>query len=242
MLIIPAIDLLGKKVVRLSQGIEETAVVYSGNPLDIALHYQAVGAQWIHVVDLDGAFGRTGINDGLIQKLTETLTVPIELGGGIRTVDRIGYWLNRGVGRVVLGSAAVNKPDMVEKAIRIYGNKVIIVGIDIKDGDVAVHGWTEKSGMGYLDHAKKMKNAGLSRTIVTDISTDGMLSGPKIDAMIEIAENTGLHIIASGGVSHIDDLGIVSEHADRGIEGIIIGRAIYEKKLDIKQAIENYQA
>lgn len=241
MQIIPAIDLLGNKVVRLSQGVENTATVYSSKPIEIAKGFHEAGAKWIHIVDLDGAFGRDGVNDDLIEQITSAVPIPVELGGGIRSIDCIGYWLNRGVSRVVIGSAAVKNPDMVEKAVRKYGNKGIVVGIDIKGNEVAIHGWTEGSGMDYLELAKKMKTAGLARTIVTDICTDGMLTGPKLKPMVDIAENTGLAVIASGGMSDIEDLKVIAEHAVCGIEGIIIGRAIYEKRLDLKEAITKYQ-
>jgi phosphoribosylformimino-5-aminoimidazole carboxamide ribotide isomerase len=241
MQIIPAIDLLGNKVVRLSQGVEDTATVYSDNPIEIAQSFHEAGAQWIHIVDLDGAFGRSGVNDDLIEQITAAVPIPVELGGGIRSINCIGYWLNRGITRVVIGSAAVKDPDMVEKAIRKHGNIGIVVGIDIKDNEVAIHGWTEGSGMDYLDLAKKMKTAGLARFIVTDISTDGMLTGPKLKPMVDIADNTGLAVIASGGISGLDDLTVIAEHAGHGIEGIIIGRAIYEKRLNLKEAIDRYQ-
>jgi phosphoribosylformimino-5-aminoimidazole carboxamide ribotide isomerase len=241
MLIIPAIDLLGQKVVRLQQGREETAKIYSDDPVQFALKYQEAGAKWIHVVDLDGAFGRSGINDALIIELAETLSIPFELGGGIHTMDQIGYWLNRGVSRVVLGSIAVREPDIVEKAIRKYGNKAIVAGIDVRDRQVMISGWTEGAGVEAMDLAKKMKIAGLARIIVTDIRTDGMLTGPNADVMTEIAEETDLSIIASGGVGNIEDCEKIFNASVRGIEGIITGRALYENKLDLKTAIEKFQ-
>ncbi len=241
MLIIPAIDLLGEKVVRLQQGREETAKVYSDDPVQFALKYQEDGAKWIHVVDLDGAFGRSRINDALIIELAETLSIPFELGGGIHTMDQIGYWLNRGVSRIVLGSIAVRKPEIVEKAIRKYGNKAIVAGIDVRDRQVMISGWTEGAGVEAVDLAKKMKIAGLARIIVTDIRTDGMLTGPNADVMTEIAEVTGLSIIASGGVGSIEDCEKIFHASDKGIEGIITGRALYENKLDLKTAIEKFQ-
>ncbi len=241
MLIIPAIDLLGEKVVRLRQGREETAKIYSDDPVQFALKYQAAGAKWIHVVNLDGAFGRSGINDALIIELAETLSIPFELGGGIHTMDQIGYWLNRGVSRIVLGSVAVREPEIVEKAIRKYGNKAIVAGIDVRDRQVMISGWTEGADVDAVDLAKKMKIAGLARIIVTDIRTDGMLTGPNVDVMTEIAEKTGLSIIASGGVGSIEDCEKIFSESCRGIEGIITGRALYEDKLDLKMAIEKFQ-
>ncbi len=241
MFIIPAIDLLGEKVVRLQQGREETAKVYSDDPVQFAIEYQKAGAQWIHVVNLDGAFGRSGINDALIIELAETLSIPFELGGGIHTMDQIGYWLNRGISRVVLGSIAVKDPDIVEKAVRKYGNKAIIAGIDVRDRQVMISGWTEGSDIEAVDLAKKMRIAGLTRIIVTDIRTDGMLTGPNVDVMTEIAEKTGLSIIASGGVGSIEDCEKIFNESHRGIEGIITGRALYENKLNLKTAIDKFQ-
>lgn len=241
MLIIPAIDLLKEKVVRLSQGTEETATVYSNDPLKIALDFQKAGAHWIHVVDLDGAFGRPETNDTVIKQLTRTLSIPIELGGGIRSLDRISFWLNQGVGRVILGSVAVKNPEIVKQAINQYGSEPVVVGIDIRAGKVAVHGWQENTQTNYIEIARKMKSFGLQRTIVTDIATDGMLTGPKLDAMINIAQKTDLAVIASGGVSSLKDLEYIAEYSHQGIEGAIIGRAIYEKKFTVKQAIDKFQ-
>jgi phosphoribosylformimino-5-aminoimidazole carboxamide ribotide isomerase len=241
MLIIPAIDLLDKKVVRLKQGQEVSAKVYSDDPIRFALDYQDAGARWIHVVNLDGAFGRSGMNDAIIKELTETLAIPIELGGGIRSMDQIGYWINRGVGRVVLGSIAVKDPKVVEKAIRKYGNKAIVVGIDIRENKVSISGWTEDTDIEAMDLVKNMKVAGLKRIIITDIATDGMLRGPNIDIMTEIAEKSGLAIIASGGVSSMKDCEHFYKESHRGIEGIITGKALYEGKLDLKTAIQRFQ-
>jgi phosphoribosylformimino-5-aminoimidazole carboxamide ribotide isomerase len=242
MLIIPAIDLLDGKVVRLSQGREITAKIYADNPLGVAMEYQDAGAEWIHVVDLDGAFGRQGVNDKIIKQLSEDLSIPVEVGGGIRSLDRIHYWLNAGVGRVILGSIAIKNPKIVNKAIKQYGKESIIIGIDIRDGQVAIHGWEEKTPVGYIELAARMKKHGTFRVIVTDISTDGMLTGPKLDAMIDIAEQTGLTVIASGGVGSLEDLDIISNKSGSGIEGAIVGRAIYEKKFTVKEAIQKFQS
>ncbi|NQT25770.1 1-(5-phosphoribosyl)-5-[(5-phosphoribosylamino)methylideneamino]imidazole-4-carboxamide isomerase [candidate division KSB1 bacterium] len=241
MIILPAIDLLDSKVVRLEQGVEQSAKIYSDDPLAFARTFEDAGAKIIHVVNLDGAFGRPEMNRDIIATLASKLHIPIELGGGIRSVDQIGFWLNRGVSRVIIGSAAVKDPDMVEKAVRKYGSESIVVGIDMKEGLVAVHGWQDVTETRGIDLARQMRDAGLSRLIITDISTDGMLTGPKLDEMIEIAEATGLRIIASGGVSKIEDIALISEYGQIGIEGAIVGKAIYENRLDIKEAIQKYQ-
>jgi len=241
MIILPAIDILDSNVVRLEQGMEDSAKVYSDDPLAFARTFEKAGAKIIHVVNLDGAFGRAELNQDIITKLADKLNIPIELGGGIRSLDQIGFWLNRGICRVIIGSAAVKDPDMVEKAVKKYGSESIVVGIDMKDGQVAVHGWQDVTETKGIDLAKQMRHAGLSRLIITDISTDGMLTGPKLDDMIEIAESTGLKIIASGGVSQIEDIALISEYGQIGIEGVIVGKAIYENRLDINEAIQRYQ-
>jgi len=241
MLVIPAIDLLNGNVVRLRQGEENSAVVYSESPLETARCFEKAGARWIHVVNLDGAFDRPEMNQEMIRTLCDNISAPIELGGGIRTMEQIGFWLNRGVGRVIVGSAAVHDPDMVQKAVKRYGNEAIVAGIDLRDGCVAVHGWTEKTGMTAVDMAARMCNLGISRIIVTDIATDGMLTGPALDIMLEIADKTGLIVIASGGVGSMDDIAGISRFSSHGIEGVIVGRAIYENRLDIGNAIQKFQ-
>jgi phosphoribosylformimino-5-aminoimidazole carboxamide ribotide isomerase len=241
MIIIPAIDLLDSQVVRLEQGVEKSSKVYSDDPLAFARIFKEAGAKLIHVVNLDGAFGRPEMNRVIIELLARELKTPIELGGGIRSLEQIGFWLNRGVSRVIIGSAAVKDPGMMEKAVRKYGSESIVAGIDMKDGRVAVHGWQDVTQTHGIDLARQMRDAGLSRLIITDISTDGMLTGPKLDGMIEIAEATGLRITASGGVSRIEDIALISEYSQIGIEGVIVGKAIYENRLDIKEAIRKYQ-
>jgi len=236
MLIIPAIDLLDGKVVRLKQGVEESAHIYSDKPEEVAFDFQNSGAQWIHIVDLDSAFGRTGKNDRAIEKIFNSVTIPLELGGGIRKKERIQFWLSQGIARVILGSAAVQNPELVEKAIQEFGADKIIAGIDAKEGKVAIHGWTKGSSIDAVKLAVQMTELGLVRTIVTDISTDGMLTGPKLNTMLTIYQKTGLKIIASGGVSSLKDIEEVAKYSD-AIEGIIVGRAIYDKRLTLKEAI-----
>jgi len=240
MLIIPAIDLLGRKVVRLRQGAEESAHVYFDNPLEVALDFQEAGAKWIHVVDLDGAFGRPGKNDSVIQKIVDSLSISLELGGGIRSMDRIQFWMDAGIGRIIMGSIAVQKPEVVEEAIKKFDADRVIVGIDARDGKVATHGWTQDASINAVDLAVQMKEMGLERTIITDISTDGMLTGPKLDTMLSIYQKTGLKVIASGGVSCLGDLEEIAKYAD-AIEGAIIGRAIYEKRFTVKEAVDTFK-
>lgn len=241
MLIIPAIDLLGGNVVRLRQGRENSAKVYSDNPVETALSFQKAGARLIHVVDLDGAFGRPGQNDVVIREMADALSIPMELGGGIRSLDRVGYWLNRGVTRIILGSAAVKNPDLIRKAVQKYSNRSVIAGVDIRDNRVSVSGWQEDTAASGLALAREMVNLGLSQIIVTEIATDGMLTGPRLESMKEIAERTGLHVIASGGIGAMEDLKQVADTAACGIRGIIVGRAIYENKVALEDAIQQFQ-
>jgi phosphoribosylformimino-5-aminoimidazole carboxamide ribotide isomerase len=221
--------------------VESSAVIYSDNPVQTALTFQGAGARCIHVVDLDGAFGRPNINDVVIQNLADALSIPIELGGGIRSPDRIGYWLNRGVFRVILGSATVNNPGMIDKAVRRYGSRSIIAGVDLRNGKASIHGWQEETRTDGLELVRDMKYAGLSQIIITEISTDGMLAGPKLDIMIRIARTTGISIIASGGVRSMEDLKLVSEYTEDGIRGIIVGKALYENTVSLRDAIRRFQ-
>jgi phosphoribosylformimino-5-aminoimidazole carboxamide ribotide isomerase len=241
MIIIPAIDLLDGKVVRLAQGREKSAKVYSNDPLEFAVQFQEAGVRWIHLVNLDGAFGRPGMNDAVIERVSRNIHVPIELGGGIRTLDRIDFWLERGISRVVLGSVAVKSPEIIEQAIDKHGPDAIVAGIDIRDEQVAISGWTEKTGIHFIEMAGRMKQLGIIRSIVTDISTDGMLAGPNIESMVCIARDTGLKVIVSGGIATLQDIQRVSHAGKFGIEGVIVGKAIYENKIDIYQAIQRFQ-
>jgi phosphoribosylformimino-5-aminoimidazole carboxamide ribotide isomerase len=244
MLILPAIDLLGGKAVRLSKGVEASAVVYSDRPEAVAEEFEAAGARWIHVVDLDAAFGRPHMNDATVERILRSVNIPIELGGGVRDEERIRFWLGKGVGRVILGSAAVENPELVRNATQEYGNESVVVGIDIRDGRVAVRGWTEDSARDYLDLARDMQKLGARRVIVTDISTDGMLGGPRLESMLRIARETVLSVVVSGGVGSIKDLEEIAgrrESAGRGIEGVIVGKALYEKRFSLREAIHRFQ-
>lgn len=237
MQIIPAIDLLNGKVVRLHKGAEETAKVYSEKPWEIADSFQSAGAEWIHIVDLDGAFGRSGINDSVIQRIIKQSSIPIQLGGGIRSVDAITAMFNLGISRIILGSIAVTYPDFARKAIQKFGQEHVIVGIDARDNKVSTHGWTKDNPIMAIDFAKEMAGFGVKRFIVTDINTDGMLCGVQPQLMLDIATQTGAKVIVSGGVASIADIDELMKKGDNIIEGVIIGRAIYENKLDLKEAI-----
>ena len=241
MILFPAIDLLDSQAVRLQQGLENSKTVYSNDPPAMARSFEDAGAKWIHVVDLDGAFGRPEVNDQTIKDIISRVSIPIELGGGIRSLERIDYWLEQGARRVILGSIAIKDPELVKTAIEKHGPDAIVVGIDMKDGKVAIHGWQDKTEVDAITLAQQMKNVGLTRTIITDIATDGMLTGPKLDMMLKIAKETGLIVIASGGVGCLDDLATIQAETANGIEGAIVGKAIYEKKFMVEEAMKKFQ-
>ncbi|RNC29442.1 MAG: 1-(5-phosphoribosyl)-5-[(5-phosphoribosylamino)methylideneamino] imidazole-4-carboxamide isomerase [Candidatus Dichloromethanomonas elyunquensis] len=237
--IYPAIDLKDGKVVRLLQGRMEDATVYSDNPAAVAADFQENGSAFLHVVDLNGAFAGKPVNDQAIQNIVQNVSLHIQVGGGIRTLGRIEELLELGVSRVILGTAAVRDPKLVAEAVRLYGDK-IIVGIDAADGMVAVQGWAEKTELKAVDLGKAMKEAGVSRVIFTDIARDGMLGGPNIPSTVKMAQETGLRVIASGGISSLSDLVRLKNETDRGIsiEGAITGKALYSGSFTLKEALE----
>jgi len=239
MLIIPAVDILDGKVVRLAQGAEENVRVYSNDPLKIAFQFQESDARFIHAVDLDGAFGRPEVNDSIIKLLVKNLSIPVELGGGIRSLDRIKSWLDMGVRRIVLGSMIVENPNLVEKAVYQSGAEAIAAGIDVRNGYVSIHGWQSESRIRPLDLARRIESIGLKRAIVTEITADGMLIGPQLEHAEAVAKNTNLSVIVSGGISSLNDIEFVAEF--RCFEGVIVGKALYENKISLSQAVKNYQ-
>jgi phosphoribosylformimino-5-aminoimidazole carboxamide ribotide isomerase len=235
MIVIPAIDLKGGKCVRLLQGRAEDETVYSDDPAATALRWQGLGAELIHIVDLDGAFTGEQKNIEAIKAIRKAVKISLELGGGIRDIERIEMLVGIGIERVILGTVAAEKPELVKEAAGKFPGKVL-AGIDAKDGKVAVKGWTEVTGHEASAFAKEMESRGAAGIIYTDISRDGMLTGPNIEATANIVKSVGIPVIASGGVSSIDDirdlLGI------DGLWGTITGKAIYSGSLDLKEAIE----
>ncbi|MCL4492292.1 MAG: 1-(5-phosphoribosyl)-5-[(5-phosphoribosylamino)methylideneamino]imidazole-4-carboxamide isomerase [Nitrospirae bacterium] len=235
MVIIPAIDLKDGLCVRLLQGRKEDATVYSDDPVATARKWESYGAKLLHVVDLDGAFTGNQKNFESIRKIRESISMDIEVGGGIRDIDRIDKLVSLGINRVILGTVAIENPGLVKEACRKYPGRVVI-GIDAKNGLVAVKGWVEVTQVRARDLALQMQGHGAAGIIYTDISKDGMMTGPNIEATREMAEALDIPVIASGGVSSIDDikrlLGI------KGLWGAITGKAIYSGSLDLKSAIE----
>lgn len=235
MLIIPAIDIRGGRCVRLVQGMAENEVVYSEDPVGMALSLEEKGAKLLHVVDLDGAMQGFSENIPIIKEMLEELSIPIQLGGGIRHATDIMLRLGRlKVHRIILGTIAAEKPEVVAWAAKDYPGR-IIVGIDARDGVVAVKGWMDDAvELTPLELALEAKEAGVDTVVYTDISKDGMLQGPNVEATRKLIEETGMNIIASGGVSSMDDLKALEE---AGAYGAIIGKAMYDGVLDIEEAL-----
>ena len=234
MIIIPAIDLKDGKCVRLLQGKKEEVTVYSDDPPAMARHWQELGGETLHVVDLDGAFTGEQHNFSKIKAIREAIDIPIEVGGGIRDVDRIQKLIDLGVDRTIIGTSAAKNPEIVQEACKKFPGKVLI-GIDARDGKVAVKGWVEVTELDVIEFAKQMQDAGAAGIIYTDISRDGMLTGPNIEAMATMVKSVQIPVIASGGVSKLDDIKNLMqiEH----LWGVITGKALYSGAMDLKEAI-----
>ncbi|MBE9581337.1 MAG: 1-(5-phosphoribosyl)-5-[(5-phosphoribosylamino)methylideneamino]imidazole-4-carboxamide isomerase [Proteobacteria bacterium] len=237
MLIIPAVDIKAGRCVRLLQGLKDSETVFSDDPSAMAARWEEEGAEFLHVVDLDGAFERSPQNVEAIRQIVDRVRIPIQLGGGIRTVQAIDMYLDMGVSRVILGTEAIENPALVHNACRNYPGR-IVVGIDARDGMVAVDGWTETTGRKTIDVAKEFEGCGLAAIVFTDIQRDGMQTGPSIAQTKVVAESVSIPVIASGGVSNIDDIRALLPLEDVGVQGVITGRALYSGSLDLRQAIE----
>ena len=237
MQILPAIDLKNGKCVRLLQGKKDRETIYSDDPARMALRWQNEGASYLHLVDLDGAFEGTSRNVEAIRSIVEATDIPAELGGGIRDMGAITRLLSLGLDRVILGTAAITEPELVRKAIERFGPQKIVVGIDASKGQVAVKGWEEISEVPALELTLKMKGLGVERIIYTDISKDGMMVGPNIAATKQLAQKSGLKVIASGGISTLEDVQQVAALEPFGIDGMIIGKALYEGAINLKEAL-----
>ncbi|HZG73190.1 MAG TPA: 1-(5-phosphoribosyl)-5-[(5-phosphoribosylamino)methylideneamino]imidazole-4-carboxamide isomerase [Chondromyces sp.] len=235
--IYPAIDMRGGKCVRLVQGDYDQETVYGDSPFDMAQSFVEQGAEWIHMVDLDGAKDGKRINDRFVIEAAQKLGAKVQIGGGIRTEEDVRHYLDNGVERVIIGSLAVSQTEMVKGWLKTYGSKIAI-GLDAKDGYVATHGWLETSSLKAVDLGKELAEAGAETFIFTDIATDGMLSGPNIEAVAELAKATGKQVIASGGVSSIGDLLNVKRYEDAGVSGAIVGKAIYTGQFSLREALE----
>lgn len=236
MLIIPAIDLKDGACVRLKQGRMEDDTVFSDDPIGVAAQWVEQGARRLHLVDLNGAFAGTPINGEIVRAIAQRWpSLPIQIGGGIRSLETIEAYVQAGVSWVILGTKAVKEPSFVREACRAFPGKVI-VGIDAKDGWVATDGWAEVSSIQAVDLAKQFKVDGISAIVYTDIARDGMMQGVNVEATAKLARDSGLPIIASGGVTNLDDIHRLMAAKNDGIVGAITGRAIYEGTLDLGQA------
>ncbi len=234
----PAIDIKDGKCVRLTQGEFDRQKIYSDDPASVARSFEEAGATWIHMVDLDGARDGHRVNGEAISAVTSAVGIPVELGGGIREMSDVAHCLDLGVSRCIIGTRAVNDPQFVRSVIELYGPECVVVGIDAKDGRVAVEGWEKVSDVSALELCLTMKDCGVCHIIYTDIERDGMLSGPNVAATRDLTEASGLDITASGGVSSMQDL---RDLYDAGINGVVIGKAIYENRIDLKEAVELFQ-
>ncbi|MFL2980137.1 MAG: 1-(5-phosphoribosyl)-5-[(5-phosphoribosylamino)methylideneamino]imidazole-4-carboxamide isomerase [Methylophilaceae bacterium] len=239
MIIIPAIDLKEGKCVRLKQGLMNQSTIFSENPADMARKWVNLGAKRLHLVDLDGAFAGKPINENAIKSIVSEVKneIPIQLGGGIRNLDTLENFLNSGVDSIIVGTAAVTNPGFLHEACYSFPGQ-IIVGLDAKDGDVAINGWSKLTGHNVIELAQKFEEYGVESIIYTDIGRDGMMSGVNIDATVKLSESLKIPVVASGGVSNIKDIEKLCEVSNIGIRGVITGTAIYEGTLDFKEAQE----
>ncbi|MDD6381842.1 1-(5-phosphoribosyl)-5-[(5-phosphoribosylamino)methylideneamino]imidazole-4-carboxamide isomerase [Mitsuokella sp.] len=237
MIIFPAIDIRGGKCVRLLKGDFKQETVFSDRPEEMAKKWQAQGAEFLHLVDLDGALAGESRNLETVRAILAAVDIPVELGGGIRTMKNIDDVLSLGVRRVILGSVAVRDPGLVKEACARYGDR-IVVGIDAKDGIVAVDGWGVSGDVEAAALAREMKKAGVKTIIYTDISRDGTLSGVNVEATAKLARESGVNVVASGGVKSLSDIEALKPYEKDGIEGVIVGKSIYMGTLDLAQAIE----
>ena len=236
MIIYPAIDIRGGRCVRLTEGRFDAETVFADDPAEMALKWAGLGAEFLHLVDLDGALAGEGKNVPVIERILQSVSIPVQLGGGIRNLETIEKLLSLGVSRLILGSAAVKNPQLVEEACKKYPGH-IAVGIDAKNGEVAIEGWGKGSGVAATELAKKMAAYGVETIIYTDISRDGMLSGVNVEATAALARACGVPIIASGGVASLEDIRRVKAVESDGVQGCIIGKAIYTGAVDLKAAL-----
>ena len=231
--IFPAIDLIGGQAVRLKKGDYNQKTVYNNDPVSVAIGFKNQGAKFIHLVDLDGAKSGKTDNFNVVKSIVEQSGLKAEIGGGIRNIETVKKYIECGVMRVIMGTAAITDPEFLDEALELYGEKVA-VGVDIKDGKVAIHGWTETADFTCKEFIEKMQNKGVKTVICTDISKDGMMSGTNLSLYKELSEKFSVDIVASGGVSSIDDLRALKE---MNLYGAILGKALYTNSIDLAEAI-----
>ena len=241
MILFPAIDLKNGEAVRLEQGDMARATVFHRDPAEQARAFAAQGFEYLHIVDLDGAFAGKPMNAAAVERILTAVKIPLQLGGGIRDRATIDAWLGNGVRRVIIGTAAVRDPALVKAAARTYPGR-IAVGLDARDGAVAVEGWAETSEISVLDIARRFEDAGVAAIIYTDIARDGMLRGLNLDATIALAEAVSIPVIASGGLASIDDVRALLTPRAKKLEGAVVGRALYDGRLDAAAALRLVRA
>lgn len=236
LIVFPAIDLKGGQVVRLAEGDMARATVYGDDPAAQALAFASAGAEHLHVVDLDGAFAGDAVNAAAVEAIVAAFPGHVQLGGGIRTRASIERWFDLGVSRVVIGTAALQDPELVREAARDFPGG-IVVAVDARDGMVATAGWADVSDVPIADMARRFEDAGVAALLFTDVGRDGLLKGCNIEATVDLARATDIPVIASGGVAGISDIRLLAIHARDGIEGVITGRALYDGRLDLAAAL-----
>ncbi len=241
MILFPAIDLKEGLAVRLEQGDMARTTVFHRDPAAQARAFELAGFEYLHIVDLDGAFAGKPVNAGAVDRILETIGIPVQLGGGVRDMATVEAWLGKGVDRVIIGTAAVRNPDLVKEAAKTFPGRVA-VGLDARDGKVAVQGWAEISELSALAIARRFEDAGVSAIIYTDIARDGLLKGLNLDATIALADSISIPVIASGGLASMDDIKALLEPRAKKLAGAIAGRALYDGRLDIAEALKLVQA
>jgi phosphoribosylformimino-5-aminoimidazole carboxamide ribotide isomerase len=235
-ILFPAIDLKNGEAVRLQQGDMARATVFHTDPAEQARHFAAQGFEYLHIVDLDGAFAGKPMNGAAVERILGRVQIPVQLGGGIRDQATVEGWLAKGVTRVIIGTAAVRDPDLVRAAAKAFPGRVA-VGLDARDGKVAVQGWAERSELSAFDIARRFEDAGVAAIVYTDIARDGMLKGLNIDATIALAEAISIPVIASGGLASLDDIRALLQPRAKTLAGAIAGRALYDGRLDAAAAL-----
>lgn len=240
-ILFPAIDLKGGEAVRLEQGDMARATVFHRDPSAQAAAFEQQGFEYLHVVDLDGAFAGKPVNAQAVERILATVKMPVQLGGGVRDMATVEGWLGKGIKRVIIGTAAVRDPALVKQAAKAFPGRVA-VGLDARDGKVAVAGWAETSEMTALDIARRFEDAGVAAIIYTDIARDGLLKGLNLDATIELAESISIPVIASGGLASLDDIKALLTPRAKKLEGAITGRALYDGRLDAVAALKLIKA
>lgn len=236
MILFPAIDLKDGLAVRLEQGDMARATVFNHDPAAQAEEFETLGFRYLHLVDLNGAFAGKPVNGAAVERILETVSIPVQLGGGIRDMATVEMWLGKGITRVILGTAAVRDPEFVKAAARAHPGRVA-VGLDARDGRVAVEGWAETSDLAAEDIARRFEDAGVAAIIYTDIARDGLLKGLNLDATIALAEAISIPVIASGGLASLQDVEAMLEPRAAKLEGAISGRALYDGRLDPREAL-----